>query len=116
MITCPPSVLLLLQPLSKFSYVYISYIFVVLHYVFFLLIFIPFYAFFKTPDARLFITIGGIILLFSGQWVGSVFLGQSHFMLPALLAWVIFMSGTKWPYRFLSIGLLFSLMVWIRPN
>ena len=116
MVTAPPSLLLLMQPLTGISYKQICYLWAVIHYLFFLFIFGSIYFYFRNSYSRNLITISGIILLFCSQWVQSIFVGQSHFILPAVLGTLILLSGSKWGYRFLSIGLLFSFLVWIRPN
>ena len=116
MVTAPPSLLLVMQPLTGFSYKQVCYQWAVIQYLFFLFIVGSIYFYFKNVYSRNLITISGIILLFCSQWVQSIFVGQSHFILPAFLGALVLISGSKWRYRFLSIGLLFSFMVWIRPN
>jgi len=94
-ITAPPSVLLLIEPIANKSYYSISYYWVIIHYLFFLLTFIPVYWYFKTDPSRLYISLAGIILLFSSQWRSSVFMGQSHFFFPAILSVGISFTSIK---------------------
>jgi len=115
-ITAPPSVLLLIEPIANKSYYSISYYWVIIHYLFFLLTFIPVYWYFKTDPSRLYISLAGIILLFSSQWRSSVFMGQSHFFFPAILSVAISFTSIKAVSRYFFIGLLLAVLVWIRPN
>jgi len=116
MITAPPSILLMMQPIANKSYTIISRYWVIIHYLFFLLIFVPAYWFFKSQRSRVYLSITGIILLFTSQWIESVFMGQSHFFLPAILSVTIACTSIKAKSRYFFVGLLLALLVWIRPN
>lgn len=116
MITSPPSVLMLLEPLGRLSYMHICRIWIVIHYIFFLFIFVACYAYFKNSTARTALGIAGTCLVLSGQWVNSITSGQTHFFFPAFIAVMILLSGIRWQFRFLAIGSLMALLVWLRPN
>jgi Glycosyltransferase family 87 len=116
MITSPPSLLLLMTPLGGLSYFKICYYWFIIQYLFFLGIVISFYAHFKNVFSRIFLLMTGIILVFSDFWADSIFRGQSHFIFPAMLAIILLLESLKWRTRFLWIGILLSILIWIRPN
>lgn len=116
MITSPPSVLLLMRPISKLPYSQICELWVVIHYLFFLLILIPFYFYYSSAKSRSYLLSAAIILLYSGQWAYTLLAGQIHFLLPAILSIILLLSARRATYTYLTIGVLFSLLVWIRPN
>jgi hypothetical protein len=116
MITSPPGMLFIMEPLGKLDFADICYWWVAIQYVFFLLIFLFVYACFNNHWSRVFITIAAIFLLFSDNWNDSVFRGQSHFIFPAVLASIFFLSTRKFSDRYFYTGLLFAFLVWIRPN
>ncbi|RZK47619.1 MAG: DUF2029 domain-containing protein [Pedobacter sp.] len=116
MITAPPSLLLMMQPLASWKYRDIVFFWAMVQYVFFLLTFIGFYYRFRSDHARINISIAGIVLLFSAQWIQSVFKGQTHFIFPAILSITIALITAAKGYRILIAGILLAVLVWIRPN
>lgn len=116
MITSPPGMLVMMEPLGKLNYLDISYWWVAIHYLFFLLIFLPVYACFKNPWSRAYITLAASLLLLSDNWGDSILRGQSHFIFPAILASSYFLSTRKFSNRYFYIGFLLAILVWVRPN
>jgi len=115
MITSPPSVLWLMQPLANLTYSQITFAWIVIQQICFLIILLSLFYFFKSNRARTGIAISGVLLLLSDQWWASIYKGQSHFFLPAILGVCILLSVWKSSYHFFAIGFLLALMVWIRP-
>jgi hypothetical protein len=116
MTTSPPSVLFLMEPLAGLDYNSFCASWMIVHYVFFLLILLPLYAVFLDPRTRILLLLTGGILLVSGHWRDSLFKGQCHFFLPAILSIIVWVVSSGKKYRFIYAGLLFSLLAWIRPN
>ena len=116
MVTSPPSILLLMRPAVNAGFGTISFYWVVIHYLFFLIIFLAAYTAFRNDLARAGLSMVGIILLFTSQWAQSVFMGQNHFILPAILAICLATASTRHKHRFFYLGLLFAISIWIRPN
>ncbi|RZK47618.1 MAG: DUF2029 domain-containing protein [Pedobacter sp.] len=116
MVTSPPSNLLLMRPLVKESFRTISFFWVIVHYLFFLIIFSGAYVACKNDFSRTATLLMGTFLLFTSQWRESVFMGQNHFILPAIIAVCLATAHTGNRNRFFYLGLLFALLIWIRPN
>ncbi|HYE54192.1 MAG TPA: glycosyltransferase family 87 protein [Chitinophagaceae bacterium] len=115
MITSPPSLLFLMQPAADLSYAAIARLWTVLHYLFFLLTVAFMYAYAIRTPARRLVLLAACLLLFSDHWRDSVFRGQSHFLFPAIIAAMLWITSRQIRYNFFYAGLLFALLVWLRP-
>jgi hypothetical protein len=116
MITSPPSVLMLMNPIADLNYGEICYWWTAIQYFFFLLIIAPLYFLSNDIFSRAALLATAIVLLFSDFWTDSIFRGQSHFIFPAILANILLVESWKSSSRYWIIGILLSLLVWTRPN
>lgn len=116
MTTSPPSVLWMMQPLVKLDYNSICAWWIVLHYLLLPLIVIPLYSICKSSSGRNLVLLAATALMLSDHWRDSVFRGQSHIILPALLSVTLWLFYSSLRYRFLIAGIVLAIMVWIRPN
>ncbi|HMH33192.1 MAG TPA: glycosyltransferase 87 family protein [Puia sp.] len=116
LITSPPSLLWLMQPIATLNYTTICYLWVGIHYLFFLLLLLPMYAYARTATQKSFVLTSAMLLLFSDHWRDSVLRGQSHFIFPAVVANILIIVSEPGKWRYFWGGLLFALLVWIRPN
>ncbi|MEO7046884.1 MAG: hypothetical protein ABI091_16395, partial [Ferruginibacter sp.] len=116
LITSPPSLLLLIEPLVRLNYVDICYVWVALHYLFFLAMLVPMYLIVKNADSKYFVVAAAILLLLTDYWNDSVFRGQSHFIFPAIIANIFLLTSGRWKWRFLFSGLLLAFLFWVQPN
>lgn len=115
MVTSPPSILFLMQPLGHLSYTQICIIWIVIHYIFFLIIVIPVYRLARSNPAKISTLIVAALLLLSEFWYDSVFRGQSHFLLPAFLSILLLVSEKTNKQSASLAGILIALLVWLQP-